>query len=286
MADGSSFPPSLVAALRRARTVFVLTGAGISAESGIATYRDAEEGLWNTFNPEEYASPAAWRRNPVRVWEWYVARRESMRRAQPNAAHLALAEWEGHAEGFTLVTQNIDGLHGRAGSRQLIEIHGNLFRQRPDDPDAWLCPVLTGMDEVAEISPLRSPSPGRRHVPPPPETCPSAMKAGTDVLPPVCERCGARIRPDVVWFGEALDASNLNRAFEAAAECDLGLVVGTSSSVEPAASLAFMALDCGAKVIEVNQEDTPLTKAATFALRGPAGQIVPALLEAAKADNV
>jgi NAD-dependent deacetylase len=226
-----------------ARYVAVLTGAGISAESGIPTFRDALTGLWSRFRPEELATPEAFERDPRTVWAWYAWRRSLVERASPNPGHMALAKMEARAERFTLITQNVDGLHARAGTRSLIELHGNIARSKCFREGR----VLASGDMI-------------------------------EGEPPTCSRCGAWARPDVVWFGEALDASDLERAFEAARECDVFLSVGTSGLVEPAASLPFEALAAGAAVIEVNPVPTFLTRRATVALAMAAGEALPRLL--------
>jgi NAD-dependent deacetylase len=233
----------LVRVLRAARRVSVLTGAGVSAESGIPTFRGAD-GLWKNFRPEELANIDAFMANPERVWEWYRFRREIVRKAEPNPAHRALVDWERKVEAFTLITQNVDGLHARAGSRRLVELHGNLERDRCLDCGA------------------------RRH---------GAVDGSDDVVP-VC-RCGGRMRPDVVWFGELLPAEAMADADRAAATCDLFLAVGTSAVVQPAASLPRLARHRGAVVVEVNAEPTPVSEYADFTLYGEAGRILPRLVE-------
>jgi NAD-dependent deacetylase len=231
--------------LLEARRVCVLTGAGISAESGIPTFRDALTGLWSKFRPEELATPEAFERNPKLVWEWYASRRERVAQAQPNAGHRALVELEKRVSEFTLVTQNVDGLHARAGTRNLVELHGNIDRIR-----CFGCGRL--LDE-------------------------STMRTG---VPPTCARCGAFARPDVVWFGERLPEGALKAAYAAAQGCEVFLSVGTSTVVEPAASLPFLALEAGAKVIEVNPTRTPLSSQATYWLEGAAGTVLPGMLPA------
>ena len=238
--DAISRARTLVADARR---ITVLTGAGISAESGIPTFRDALTGMWSRFRPEELATPEAFERDPRTVWEWYAWRRERVSSARPNAGHEALAALEQSASAFVLVTQNVDGLHARAGSRNVIELHGNIGRNKCAGEGRIL-----GEDEALPGS------------------------------PPTCRRCGAPVRPDVVWFGEMLDASGLDRAFDASRHCDVFLSIGTSGLVEPAASLPFEALASGASVIEVNPQPTPLSRRATIALAGPAGEILPRLV--------
>ena len=231
--------------LAESRRVCVLTGAGISAESGIPTFRDALTGLWSKFRPEELATPEAFERNPKLVWEWYASRRERVAEAQPNAGHRALVALEQLIPEFTLVTQNVDGLHVRAGSRNVIELHGNIARTR-----CFGCEKL--LDEAS-------------------------MRAGT---PPTCAHCGALARPDVVWFGEMLPKAAIQAASLAARSCDVFLSIGTSTVVEPAASLPFLALESGARVIEVNPVRTPLSGMATCWLEGAAGAVLPGMLPA------
>ena len=238
-------PPALVETLRRARRVTVLTGAGVSAESGVPTFRDAQTGIWARFRPEELATPRAFQRDPRRVWEWYAWRRELVARAAPNAAHRALVTLEARVPEFTLITQNVDGLHARAGSRAVIELHGNLHRTKCSAEGT----VVTQWEETGEV-------------------------------PPRCPRCGERLRPDVVWFEESLPPEALARAVARSADCDVFLSIGTSTVVYPAAELPLQALAGGAQVVEINPSPTPLTARAHHVLAGPAGEILPALLAA------
>jgi NAD-dependent deacetylase len=230
--------------LRGAGRVLVLTGAGVSAESGVPTFR-GPEGLWRDFRPEDLANPEAFQRDPRLVWEWYAWRRGLVAPLRPNRAHEAIAALEEQVPELLLATQNVDGLHGRAGSRRLIELHGSLWRVR--------CTGCGGAEEDRRV--------------PLPE------------LPPRCG-CGALLRPDIVWFGEALPRAALERAFEAAREAEVVLVAGTSSIVYPAAALPQVARAAGAFVIEVNPEPTPLTPLVQVSLRGRAAEVVPALVEA------
>jgi NAD-dependent deacetylase len=246
----ADYDPRLVRALRAARRVGVLTGAGISAESGIPTFRDAQTGLWSRFRPEELATADAFRRNPQLVWDWYAWRRGLVGGAAPNAGHRALVRLAERVPALTLVTQNVDGLHQRAGSADVIELHGNIHRSKCFDEDI----VIAEVPESSE-------------------------------RPPRCPRCGGPLRPDVVWFGESLPPRALERAEAAARECDLFLSVGTSAAVFPAAQLPLTALQAGAAVVEINKDPTPLTRMATYSLRGAAGAILPALLEAAWPDG-
>lgn len=240
-----AIPDELVSALREARRVVVLTGAGVSAESGVPTFREAQTGLWAQYNPEDLATPAAFRRNPRLVWEWYAWRREMVAGVEPNPGHLALAEMERRVPHFTLITQNVDGLHSRAGSRNVLELHGNIARTKCFREDAIV----------------------------------EHWQGST--IPPLCPRCGGPLRPDVVWFGEMLPAATLDAAWRAADECDLFLSVGTSALVQPAASLPFRALRRGVGIVEINAESTPLTPHAAWHLRGRSGIILPAMVRQA-----
>ena len=221
----------------------VLTGAGVSAESGVPTFRGTG-GLWRQYRAEDLATPEAFRRDPALVWEWYDWRRQLIARCEPNPAHHAIAALERGCRDFLLITQNVDGLHRKAGSQRLVELHGNLWRVRCLDEG-----TITERPEV----PLRS-------------------------IPPRCG-CGGVLRPDVVWFGEALPAEALRTAFEAAGSCDVMLVVGTSALVQPAASLPMVSKEHGAHVVEVNLEPTPLTAFVDESHHGRAGDILPRLLD-------
>ncbi len=240
---GVEIPSKLVEALRDATRVVALTGSGISAESGVPTFRDAQSrGLWARYDPQELATPEAFARNPRLVWEWYEWRRGLVAEAGPNPGHLALAELERRVPEFALITQNVDGLHQRAGSRRVIELHGNIMRTKCSEEG-----VIVREYESEEV-------------------------------PPRCPRCGAFLRPGVVWFGEMLPFAALEEASEAARGCDFFLSIGTSTLVYPAAALPHEALESGATVVEVNPGETPLTTHADFTLRGPAGEVLPELL--------
>jgi NAD-dependent deacetylase len=225
--------------LRIAGHIAVLSGAGISAESGIPTFRGAG-GLWRNFRPEELATPEAFDRDPATVWEWYLWRRELIAQAQPNAGHFALAKLEEHSPHFSLITQNVDGLHDRAGSRRILKVHG----------DIWINRCIRCGRETTSLPPERLPR---------------------------CA-CGGLLRPDVVWFGEALPQDVWLEAETAAAEADVLLVVGTSAQVYPAAGLVPYAQRNGASVIEVNPEATPFSESIDYCLRGPAGEILPQIV--------
>lgn len=237
-------PAELITHLRTARRVVVLTGAGISAESGVPTFREAQTGLWARYRPEDLATPEAFQRHPKLVWEWYASRQERVRQVEPNAGHRALVEMERRIAEFTLITQNVDGLHRRAGSQQVLELHGNLFRVKCFDENR-----------------------GVEHWPDSAE------------VPPRCPHCGGLLRPDVVWFGESLPEDALQTTEQVAARADLFLSIGTSALVYPAADLPFAALNAGATVVEINPQPTPLSRHVTFSLNGPAGVILPRWVE-------
>jgi NAD-dependent deacetylase len=241
----SEIPRGLIQALRHAGRVTVLTGSGISAESGVPTFREAQTGLWARYDPQQLATPEAFERDPRLVSEWYEWRRTLVSEAEPNPGHRALAELEGRVSGFTLITQNVDGLHRRAGSENVIELHGNILRSRCSREGVTVEPEERG------------------------------------AVPPVCPNCGAPLRPDVVWFGEMLPAGAFEAASEAARECEVFLSVGTSSLVYPAAALPYEALESGATLVEVNPSETPLTGSADHVLRDPAGEVLPELLRKA-----
>ena len=227
--------------LRTARSVSVLTGAGVSVESGIPTFR-SNGGFWQNNRFEDLATPAGFARDPKFVWEWYEERRRGIAATQPNAAHFAIAELERRTPQFTLITQNVDGLHHVAGSKNVNRLHG----------DIWILRCTKCSFEEENRNPLAH-------------------------LPPRCE-CGALLRPGVVWFGELLPEGAIERATAAVLESDLFLVVGTSAQVFPAAGLIPLAIQRGATVIEVNPEETNFSAEVTFAVRGPAAEIMPSLL--------
>lgn len=240
-----SIPPALVTAIRDARHVAVLTGAGVSAESGVPTFRDAQTGLWARYSPQELATPEAFQQNPQLVWEWYTWRRELVTRAEPNPGHLALADLERRLPRFTLITQNVDGLHQRAGSQNVIELHGNIARTKcfreNTIVDAWV---------------------------------------DTGEIPPRCPRCQGPLRPDVVWFGEVLPPKALEAAVAAARSCDVFLSIGTSGLVQPAASLPYHAQQRGAVLVIINPDAKAAELRNYYALAGPSGRVLPALLQA------
>jgi NAD-dependent deacetylase len=230
--------------LQRAESVCVLTGAGISAESGVATFRGAD-GLWSKLKPEELANFDAFMRNPEMVWEWYSYRKNIIHDVKPNPAHYALVRIEQLIKKFTLVTQNVDNLHARAGSKQVLELHGNIERS--------YCINCGKFAENVEVS--------------------------AENKVPKCQSCGGMIRPDVVWFGEMLPEGVFEAASEAASECELFLTIGTSSVVYPAAGLSHTAKANGAYVVEINTEQTEVSHKVNETLLGKAGEVLPELVK-------
>jgi len=245
-----TIPVELTQRLATARRVTVLTGAGVSAESGVPTFRDAQTGMWAKFDPEELATPRAFRRNPRLVWEWYAWRRKLVADARPNPAHLALAEMETRFPEFRLITQNVDGLHQRAGSRHVIELHGNITRTKCFDEGT----VVSNWTETGDV-------------------------------PPRCPNCGGLLRPDVVWFEEPMPEAEMELATRASTNCNVFLSIGTSTVVYPAAELPFEALRSGATVVEINPQPTPFTDQAHFVLAGAAGVVLPHLLASLRPAN-
>ncbi|NJM05257.1 NAD-dependent deacylase [Candidatus Gracilibacteria bacterium] len=223
----------------------MLTGAGVSAESGLPTFREAQTGLWAQYDPEELATPQAFRRNPRLVWEWYAWRRQLAAAAQPNPAHVALAALAQRVPECTLITQNVDGLHTRAGSVNPIELHGNLSRVKCFDDGR----VVEHWQATADP-------------------------------PPRCPDCGGMLRPDVVWFGELLPRTALDAAIAAAQACDVFLSIGTSGLVEPAAALPRIALQCGATVVLINLDVPTRATPPLYAINAKAGELLPALVDA------
>ncbi len=233
--------------LSKASQIIAFTGSGISAESGIPTFR-GKDGLWKKFRAQDLATPSAFAENPKLVWEWYDWRRGIIAEKEPNPGHKTLAQWEGLFSSLHVITQNIDGLHQKAGSKKIIELHGDIWKLR-----------CTKEGTVIEdhTTPLKE-------------------------LPPKCAECGALARPHVVWFGEALDRNLLEKAVQLSSEADLMFVIGTSALVYPAASIPFTAMDSGAKIIEINPESTPLTPHADISIRGKAGDILPKISQTLK----
>jgi NAD-dependent deacetylase len=235
---------ALIEILRSVRRVAVITGAGISQESGLRTFRDAQTGMWAQHKPEDLASPEAFERDPKLVWDWYKMRRERVKEVDPNPGHYALVEMARRFSDFTLITQNVDGLHVKAGSADVIELHGNIQRVR-----------CSACAKLAEIW------------------------IDDAVNVPRCDVCGDLLRPDVVWFGEPLPREGLERAVLAARSCEAFFSIGTSGVVHPAAALAYAAKNRGAIVIEINKDPTPLTEKADYVLQGLSGEVLPQLVK-------
>jgi NAD-dependent deacetylase len=238
---------TVIDALREATRVVVLTGAGVSAESGVPTFRDNQTGLWQNFEAAELATPSAFRRDPSLVWGWYEWRRMTVLRAQPNAAHRAIAKMAEFVPTFTLVTQNVDDLHERGGSRKVLHLHGELARpycERCRQPYAF------------------------------PAAVPEVPFGGSRIEAPHCAACEGRIRPGVVWFGESLPELEWLAAQEAVRESEVFMCVGTSSLVQPAASLTDIAIRAGAVTVQVNPNSTDLDPAVTRAILGLAGEVL------------
>jgi len=260
----SSIPDELIAALRNADSVAVLTGAGVSAESGIPTFRDALTGLWAKYDPKKLATPEAFREDPARVTRWYDERRLMIGKCHPNAGHTALARMEQtitkRGGRFTLITQNIDGLHRAAGSENILELHDSIWE--------WICTKTGKRVEFRQTEPLGE-------------------------YPPRSED-GGMMRPSVVWFGEALPPGVMGRAEEAVRTCDVFMMIGTSAEVYPAAGLIDVAGyyaggagrdDAVTQTVEINMEQTAASRRVTWSIRGKSGEVLPALVERALGDE-
>lgn len=243
-----NFDPVLLDKLRRCRHLAVFTGAGVSAESGIPTFRDALTGLWAKYRPEDLATPEAFLRDPAMVWNWYASRRAAIKAIRPNPGHAAIARFERLLPKVSVITQNVDGLHQAAGSTTVFELHGNIHRN--------LC-----FSCGREASPQEA--------------------AGQSTVPPLCPACGGMLRPGVVWFGEALPVGAWQQSVEAVEDADVFFCVGTSSLVEPAASLPRLARSLGRTVVQINPDPTAHDAVADFILRGKSGEVLPRLLDAA-----
>ncbi|MCY0854030.1 SIR2 family NAD-dependent protein deacylase [Cupriavidus sp. D39] len=246
--------PDLITTLRGAKHVVILTGAGVSAESGIPTFRGRMTGLWERYSPQQLANADAFQHDPELVWGWYEWRRMLVMKAQPNPAHLAIAQMAAQVPRLPLITQNVDDLHERGGSQDVLHLHGRLHR-----PFCFDC---------------RQP-----HAFPP--GLPDEPEGGRRLAPPRCGHCGGPIRPGVVWFGERLPEDVLNAAVAACDDCDMLISVGTSSLVQPAAGLPLRVARRHRPVVQVNPEPNPLSAHIRYDLLGPAGSVMPALYEAA-----
>lgn len=247
MIDQDSILLKAAEKLKVATRVVVLTGAGISAESGIPTFRDAQVGLWANYDPAQLASPTGFCANPKLVWDWYEYRREIVRKNHPNPAHYALAEMEKLFQSFVVITQNVDQYHSLAGSQHVLELHGRILENR-----CFKDGRLLATSELNHSS-----------------------------TPPRCP-CGAYARPGVVWFGESLPADALEAAFDYAQNCQVCLVVGTSGVVQPAASIPGVAKQAGAVIIEINNQPSALTSSVDIFIAAQAGQALPKLVELVK----
>ena len=244
-----TFPSELITLLKSTSRLVALTGAGVSQESGLRTFRDAQEGLWSQYKPEDLASPEAFARDPKLVWDWYTWRREAIKGVRPNAGHYALVEMEKHTSQFTLITQNVDGLHRMAGNQNVLELHGNIQRVRCSECGKF---AKDWGDDLESV--------------------------------PQCKRCDGLLRPDVVWFGESLPLDQLEKAVKATRACDVFFSIGTSGVVQPAASLAFAARTMGAVIVEINAEPTSLTEKADYFFQGKSGEILPELAKAVRGN--
>jgi len=237
------FSTRLLGRLKGAQSVVVLTGAGVSAESGISTFRDPD-GLWANFKPEELATPEAFKKNPKMVWEWYAWRREKIKLVRPNPGHYALAEMEKIFPKFSLITQNVDGLHYVAGSKNVLELHGNINRNK-----CFSCEKIY----------------------------PEGVES--EQIPPKCS-CGGFLRPDVVWFGELLPSGILEKSYQLSQSCDLFFSIGTSALVHPAASLPVYAKKSGAYLVEINPGPTEISYLVDETILGKSGEVLPNLVSA------
>lgn len=238
--------------IKDSKNIAVLTGAGISKESGVATFRDAMDGLWARFDPQQLATPQAFHANPKLVWDWYAYRRDILRKAQPNPGHYALADLEQRHPPVTIITQNVDDLHEQAGSSRIIHLHGSIARNKCFDN-------CQGTNTLIDIS---------------------TLAWDRENGPPVCPHCGGWVRPDVVWFGEMLPPEAIEAAMSISSDCDLMIVIGTSGLVTPAANMPIIAKHAGASLIEVNPDDSALTPIMDIKLKGASGVILPQVMDA------
>src|SRR5690625_4192060 len=249
--------------IRTARKIVFFSGAGISAESGVPTFRDDLTGLWAQYAPMQLATPEAFSRQPALVWGWYLWRRQRVRQAEPNAAHITLAEWQNKlgADRVICLTQNVDDLHERAGCLEVLHLHGSLFSS--------LCALCARPVLESDLPAEYRTEEGSAFFDP----------NGQEVNPPQCSACDGYIRPGVVWFGEALDSSILERSFALSANCDVFVAIGTSGVVQPAATLPSIARESGAYVIQINPQETPMDGVAHCNIRASAAQVLPKLYE-------
>jgi len=260
----------LVELLKNVSSVAVLTGAGISAESGIPTFR-GKDGLWNRFNPSQLATYEAFLKDPVLVWKWYLWRMHLISKAEPNSGHLAVARMERLFPDFLLITQNVDGLHRRAGSERLVELHGNIFEGK-----CRSCETFYSEEDFRKLWPLAD-----REFLSSIDEEELKGKVFEEVDRgnlPRCRVCGEIVGPGVVWFGESLPEDALSRAFSSAASCQVFFSVGTSALVQPAASIPLYAKRSGAVLVEVNPEETPLSPYCDFVFRASASRVLPEIV--------
>jgi NAD-dependent deacetylase len=250
--DATTIPTELIEKIRNAQHLVVITGAGVSAESGIPTFRDAMTGLWQNYQAETLASAGGFRKDPALVWGWYEWRRNMVLQAKPNPAHEAIAKLATLVPKFTLATQNVDDLHERAGSVDVLHLHGSLH-----SPRCFACARPHVFDS----------------------TTPPEINEEKIIEPPLCSHCGGKIRPGVVWFGESLSEKIFQQAEGAAGKCDVMLVIGTSGLVYPAANIPLIAIRKKAVTIQINPTSTDFDFQMTYNLVGKAGEILPAILE-------
>jgi len=258
LSAATAIAQDLLIALRQAKHVVVFTGAGVSAESGIPTFRDALTGLWERFDAEDLATPNAFRKDKDLVWGWYEWRRMKVLMAQPNPAHLAIAALARHVAKLTVITQNVDDLHERAGSTDVLHLHGSLHQPR-----------CASCGQAHHL----------------PAAIPEEPEGGRRLSPPVCDHCGGPVRPGVVWFGEDLPTRELHLAQQQSQACDLFFTIGTSGLVYPAAHIPVLAKQAGAQVVQINPSKTPLDDVCTWSLQGAAGTVLPRLMESAGFDH-
>ncbi|MEI8159117.1 MAG: NAD-dependent deacylase [Burkholderiales bacterium] len=252
--NASTIPQGIINALQVAKHVVIFTGAGVSAESGIPTFRDSLTGLWERFEAEDLATPSAFRKDKELVWGWYEWRRMKVLKALPNAAHLAISMLANFVPKVTVITQNVDDLHERAGSADVIHLHGSLHHPR--------CNICgQAHDFASEI--------------------PEEPEGGRGITPPICGKCGGHVRPGVVWFGEELPTKELRQAYAAAGKCDLLISIGTSGVVYPAAQIPGMAKQAGARVARINPTTSSSDASVDWDLTGPAATLLPLLLKEA-----
>jgi NAD-dependent deacetylase len=264
-------PTELTRYLQKSTRIAVLTGAGISAESGLQTFREAQDGLWSQYRPEDLATPDAFARDPKLVWDWYTMRREKVIAANPNPGHDALVDMESYLPDFTLITQNVDGYHKMAGNKNILELHGNIQQVR----------CSNGCGVIPEEEWKQRPTPSSRESFTAETISKTAQQTASqkDGGVPRCPKCNAYLRPDVVWFGESLPLDTLHAAVEASTHCQVFFSVGTSGLVQPAATLPLSAKKFGAVFVEINLDPTPLSPHADFALHGKSGEILPQLVK-------